>query len=51
LSVAQNNFRSFLSTATGFGTVELKQGKPFLERRQGSTLVERFIVSGKEMAL
>jgi len=27
----KGDFRSFLSTATGFGTVGVKSGKPFLE--------------------
>jgi hypothetical protein len=46
-----NDFRSFLSTATGFGTVGLKGGKPFLEVKMGRFDVDRVLVSGKEMAL
>jgi uncharacterized protein (DUF608 family) len=46
-----NDFRSFLSTATGFGTVGLKRGKPFLEVKKGRIDVDRVLVSGKEMAL
>ena len=32
----QGDFRSFLSTATGYGTVGMKNGKPFVEVRSGS---------------
>ena len=42
------NFRSFLSTATGFGTVGLKGGQPFVEMKMGTLDVERVIVSGEE---
>lgn len=37
----QGNFRSFLSTATGFGTVGVKDGKPFLEVRCGQIEVKK----------
>jgi len=46
-----DNFRSFLSTATGFATVGLKDGKPFLEVRGGDIDVKKCIVSGKKMKL
>ncbi|MHC4517964.1 MAG: GH116 family glycosyl hydrolase, partial [Planctomycetota bacterium] len=45
------DFRAFLSTATGFGTVGLEGGKPFLEVRTGRINVRRTLVSGKEMSL
>jgi uncharacterized protein (DUF608 family) len=45
------NFRSFLSTATGFGVVGLKKGKPFLEVKAGTIDVETVLVSGKKAAL
>jgi uncharacterized protein (DUF608 family) len=45
------NFRSFLSTASGFGTVGLENGKPFIEMKSGSLDVERVFVSGIEMEL
>jgi hypothetical protein len=45
-----DDFRSFLSTATGFGTAGLRAGKPFVEMKMGSLDVERFIVSGEEVA-
>ena len=44
-----NNFRSFLSTATGFGTVELRNGQPFIEVASGEIEVVRVVVSGREM--
>ena len=37
----QGDFRSFLSTATGFGTVGVKNGRPFLEIRAGKIDVEK----------
>jgi uncharacterized protein (DUF608 family) len=41
-----DNFRSFLAAAGGFGTVGLKNGKPFMEIKKGNLEVERVIVSG-----
>ncbi|MGB6338508.1 MAG: hypothetical protein WBF32_01935 [Candidatus Aminicenantaceae bacterium] len=46
-----NNFRSFLATSSGFGTVGLKKGKPFVEVKMGSLDVEHVLVSGKAMTL
>ncbi len=46
-----DNFRSFLSTASGFGTVGLKNGEPFIEMKQGRLDVERVVVSGKRKTL
>ncbi len=46
-----NDFRSFLATASGFGTVGLKNGKPFVEMKKGSLDVKQVLVSGKEMTL
>lgn len=43
------DFRSFISTERGFGTVGLRNGRPFLEVRGGDISVERVVVSGKEM--
>ena len=45
------DFRSFLSTATGFGTVGLKHGKPFLDVKRGKIDVNHVYVSGTKMAL
>ncbi len=44
-------FRSFLATAGGFGTVGLRNGKPFVEMKSGTLDVKRVMVSGKEMRL
>ena len=35
------DFRAFLSTATGFGTVGVRDGEPFLEVKEGAIEVER----------
>lgn len=45
------NFRCFLSTATGFGSVGLKQGEPFLEVKAGTIKVDRVLVSGTAKSL
>ena len=42
------DFKTFLSTATGFGTVTFKSGKPSVEVVHGSIDVKKYIVSGKE---
>ena len=42
-----DNFRSFLSTATGYGTVGLKDGIPFIETVSGNIEVKQFIINGK----
>jgi hypothetical protein len=41
----EGEFRSFLSTATGYGTVGIRKGKPFLEVRQGTIEVKRIVHS------
>lgn len=46
-----NDFRSFLSTASGYATVGLKAGKPFIEVRNGNIEVKKCIISGKEVKL
>ena len=46
-----NNFTSFLSTNTGFGNVGLKNGKPFVDVKQGNIDVKKCIVSGVETSL
>jgi len=43
------DFTSFISTATGFGNVSLKAGKPVLKTVYGKIEVAKIIVSGKEM--
>ena len=45
------DFTSFISTATGFGTVSLKAGKPVLKTVYGEIEVKRTLVSGKEMKI
>jgi len=37
----KGNFRSFISTATGYGTVGVKDGKPFIEVRHGRIDVQK----------
>ncbi len=46
-----NDFRSFLATATGFGTVGLKNGKPFVDVKRGDIDIAHVFVSGKETEL
>jgi hypothetical protein len=36
------DFRSFLATATGYGTVGVRGGKPFLDVKSGAIDVQRF---------
>jgi len=43
-----DNFTSFLSTNTGFGNVGLKNGKPFIDVKQGAITVKKCVVSGVE---
>jgi len=38
-----NDFRCFISTATGYGLAGLKDGKPFLEVVSGTIEVDRFV--------
>jgi uncharacterized protein (DUF608 family) len=46
-----DNFKSFLSTASGFGSVGLKNGEPFVDMKSGLLDVEHVYVSGNEMEL
>jgi hypothetical protein len=43
-----NNFKSFLSTATGFGSVGLKDGKPLIDMKMGRLDARHIVISGKE---
>jgi len=45
------DFKSFISTETGFGNVGLKDGKPFLKMAYGNLDVKKVVVSGVEKAL
>jgi hypothetical protein len=42
-----DTFRSFLATATGFGTVGLEKGKPVIQMASGTVEVDRIIIGGK----
>ena len=42
-----DNFRAFLSTATGYGIAGLKDGRPFFEPRRGNLEIEDFQVGGR----
>jgi uncharacterized protein (DUF608 family) len=44
------DFTSFLSTATGFGTVTYKNGKPQVEVASGTIQIDKYVVSGQEIA-
>ena len=46
----KGDFRSFISTENGFGTVGIKNGKPFLEVRQGEIPVKEMVLSGNGTA-
>jgi len=46
-----DDFTTFLATATGFGNVGLKQGKPFVNMTSGSLDVQSVVVSGHKMEL
>ena len=46
-----SNFKSFLATTGGFGSVGLENGKPFIEVQNGRIKVEKAVVSGKETSL
>ena len=46
-----NDFTSFLSTNTGFGNAGLKNGKPFVDVKQGVINVKRCLVAGVETAM
>ena len=45
------DFKSFISTATGFGTIELKEGKPSLHVVHGKIDVREYNISGKIVKL
>jgi len=39
-----DNFRAFLSTATGYGVAGLKDGQPFFEPKSGEVQIDRYQV-------
>jgi len=45
------DFTSFISTATGFGNVSLKGGKPALNTVYGNIYLNKIMVSGKEIKI
>ena len=45
------DFKSFISTETGFGNVGLKEGKPYFKMVYGNLDVKKVIVSGVEKSL
>ena len=45
-----DDFKSFLSTESGFGSVGLRGGQPFVEMKMGTLALERVKVGGREMA-
>ncbi|MHC4432020.1 MAG: GH116 family glycosyl hydrolase [Planctomycetota bacterium] len=46
-----DDFRCFFSAETGFGTVGLKNGRPFMEIKSGQLDVREIYVSGRKMSL
>ena len=44
-----DDFRCFFSCQTGFGTVGLQKGKPFVEMKLGDVDIKKTIVSGKTL--
>ena len=46
-----DTFTSFLSTATGYGLAGLKNGKPFIDLKEGTVNIEHVIVSGREVSM
>ena len=42
-----NNFKSYLSTETGFANVGLEDGKPFIKVVKGNINLKQCLVSGK----
>jgi uncharacterized protein (DUF608 family) len=46
-----DDFTSFLSTASGFGTVSLREDKPFLKVYYGTIPVKKTILKGKSVQL
>ena len=46
-----DDFRSFLSTASGYATVGLEAGKPFIRVHEGAIEIRKCVVSGRKMAI
>ena len=43
------DFKSFLATQSGFGSVGLRNGKPFVDMKSGDLQVDKIVVSGVEV--
>jgi hypothetical protein len=46
-----DNFTTFLSTETGYASVGLLRGEPFIDVKSGDIAVKQCVVSGKAMRL
>jgi uncharacterized protein (DUF608 family) len=46
-----DNFKAFFSAATGFGSVGLQEGRPFVDMKMGGLEIEKVLVTGKERSL
>ncbi|MCP4256476.1 MAG: hypothetical protein GY774_02990 [Planctomycetes bacterium] len=46
-----DNFRSFISTESGFGTAGLKDGKPFVDIKSGELDIRQVNLSGRKVSL
>lgn len=46
-----DNFKSFFSCQSGFGTVGLANGKPFVNLVKGSIDIDKYVISGKVVNL
>jgi len=47
----KGDFRCFLSTASGYGTVGVRKGKPFYEPKTGATEIREVVFHGKRKRL
>ena len=45
------DFSAFFSTATGFGTVTFKQGKPVLKLAYGTIEIKKYMVGQKHVTI
>jgi len=45
------DFTSFLSTSSGYGSVGLKNGKPFIDVKEGIIEVKKAVLKGREMRM
>jgi len=45
----KNDFKAFISTATGYGTVGIQQGRPFMNVVSGAIDIRRILLNGVEI--